>query len=549
MFINITQFGVIQDKAEDVVYSFRKAFDFPSQPPIPVEMIARELLGLRIVTRRLGKFGGNTLGALSVEEKIIYVDVRSNWHQRLFTIAHEIGHWVLHRNNKLEHNIPITGVSDLDWSLSSSRTNKKSSKEKLWELEANRFAEALLIPREFLYTGCRSFEVIDANAVYKLKGIFDVSISAMFYRIKNLYEHLEWMGPQIDWASLSQLDLTSSSFKEPGGRQLHTQTESKKFSSRYGKRTKVSNLNEMRFSFSGNSNENKQEWGKIVGDYLNKRKKGFKKVGINSPLVIEFAGTPNAGKDTLIEIVKDYLIDGFVYKVRVFDEGIKSCHIDKDMDVDRLYKTIALSVIQLYDAKYENPGGYDFIIINRSIFDRLGFLHSLHAAGHLSDEQERTHRNYLLSYAGLQDMTFLILISPEESLKRELRSKKAIVSKLIKELPEELDGRVSKAKIHTTSALRQLNASYLQIYWTHKHNFNNQVFLIDHSDGEATNIIEEARLLIDVIAPTHDNQLAFPELFGSFYDKKLGSDNYQLQLKRQAFFHTQDFTQLDLPLK
>ena len=73
------------------------------KPPIPVEEIIERVLGLKLLYEDLGKiFGSNdVLGATYVESGIIRINERLFEHSSegrlVFTCAHEVGHWVLHR--------------------------------------------------------------------------------------------------------------------------------------------------------------------------------------------------------------------------------------------------------------------------------------------------------------------------------------------------------------------------------------------------------------------------------------------------------------------
>lgn len=104
--------------------------------------------------------------------------------------------------------------------------------------------------------------------------------------------------------------------------------------------------------------------------------------GSRRPLIIEFAGTPNAGKDTLIQIVGDYLEDVHEYRVRVIDEAVKSSHVDNL--VDCLYHTVALTVVRLFESRFENPGGYDLVFLlhglRRGRVVNLSMLHLLNSS-------------------------------------------------------------------------------------------------------------------------------------------------------------------------
>jgi len=99
-------------------------------PPIPVEEIATGVLGLKLVEKPLLE---DLSGELVFVDKVLVVNRRHTASRRRFTVAHEIGHWVLH--------VQITG--DLV-------SCGKASNERM-EIEANAFAASILMPKRLVY--------------------------------------------------------------------------------------------------------------------------------------------------------------------------------------------------------------------------------------------------------------------------------------------------------------------------------------------------------------------------------------------------------------
>ena len=109
--------------------------------PVPVEDIAEHHLGYEIDFVDDGIFSDpEILGGIDFEENKIYVNVSVEDHdgRYAFTIAHEIGHHVLHRDVWLKDN--TDGNKEI---LCRDSRNKPQI-----ELEADRFAAALLMPAE-----------------------------------------------------------------------------------------------------------------------------------------------------------------------------------------------------------------------------------------------------------------------------------------------------------------------------------------------------------------------------------------------------------------
>jgi hypothetical protein len=545
-YFDLRQFECLQLQAENTLARFQGRFGFPNSPPVPIEMIAQALYGLRCESRKLGRFGNHTLGALSVEDGILYVDERCNRHQYVFAVAHEVGHWALHEDKQKLELSSNTQIIPL-WRFRSTQAKTKKEKARLREVEADQFASALLMPRPFLFLEVKKYKIIDAKVVRELAQLFDVSLEAVIYRINDLSGHLEWVGPRIDWDSLRVLECqikhwqvgrqkTHKGMGQPG-QELQSigkpqVTKALGFLTQFARKrlyedlrfqVPVSNEIHRPQSFSDNydsSARNRKAAAKVIGDYLReKRNEQIAKGSGKRPFIIELAGTPKAGKDRLIEIIKDYLEDVHGYKVRVFDEGVKFCRIEKQQEVDRLYKTVALAVTQLYEASFENPGDYDFVFFNRGLFDRLGFLHAMNISGRISQEQEQVHVHYLLSYAHLQDMAFLFLISPEESIRREigLGKKRSLVDRLVSERCKDEKDELCKQSILNEEMLGFLNSSYLYMYSAYKERFNNKIYLFDFTNGGDASILEKARAMLDATLPRESTQLLFPELYSVFY--------------------------------
>ena len=109
--------------------------------PVPVEDIAEHYLGYQIDFVNEGLFSDpEILGGIDFDENKIYVNASVEDHdgRYAFTIAHEIGHHVLHRDAYLKEN--LEGEKEI---LCRDARNKPRI-----ELEADRFAAALLMPAQ-----------------------------------------------------------------------------------------------------------------------------------------------------------------------------------------------------------------------------------------------------------------------------------------------------------------------------------------------------------------------------------------------------------------
>ena len=112
------------------------------------------------------------------DEKVIGVNQGHARVRRRFTVAHELGHLLLHRGRPLILDAG-TRVNFRD-SVSSLATDRE-------EMEANRFAAALLAPEAMVRRAAREAQRATVEElVADLAGRFGMSGTAMNYRLLNL---------------------------------------------------------------------------------------------------------------------------------------------------------------------------------------------------------------------------------------------------------------------------------------------------------------------------------------------------------------------------
>jgi Zn-dependent peptidase ImmA (M78 family) len=140
------------------------------RPPVPVEKIA-EMLGIEV---RYSPNSDNVSGALIRKGKELIIGVNSSQHpnRQRFTIAHEIGHFRLHKGFDLH--------VDEDFCINRDGTDN------LDEREANRFAAELLMPEQFIEVDAPRFPFINDAVVSTLASKYKVSTQAMQIRLMNL---------------------------------------------------------------------------------------------------------------------------------------------------------------------------------------------------------------------------------------------------------------------------------------------------------------------------------------------------------------------------
>jgi len=90
----------VENRTMEILYEYGSRIGKTIVPPIPVEMIAEKLLGYHIELCTDGLFENPTLlGGIYFQEQVIRVNgaIEEQDGRFNFTIAHEIGHYILHK--------------------------------------------------------------------------------------------------------------------------------------------------------------------------------------------------------------------------------------------------------------------------------------------------------------------------------------------------------------------------------------------------------------------------------------------------------------------
>lgn len=148
-----------------------------SLAPVPVDRIA----AARGAVVQIADFNSEISGMLlrTSGQVIIAVEKDQSSVRQRFTIAHELGHLLLHAGQEVR--------VDTDFRVNF-RDPKSSTAEDVEEVEANAFAACLLMPEQFLQADLRNtvFDVEDASHIKELASQYKVSIQAMTIRLANL---------------------------------------------------------------------------------------------------------------------------------------------------------------------------------------------------------------------------------------------------------------------------------------------------------------------------------------------------------------------------
>lgn len=147
--------------------------------PIKIEEIVKSLE----ITIKRYEFNEDVSGVLVIDENgqaIIGYNPNESESRKRFSIAHELGHYILHSNKS-------KGIF-IDKLMFRKNIKLYSKKEEKIEAEANYFAANLLMPKSLLLEEIKKLDSYadDDQNIGRLATIFNVSISAMTYRLINL---------------------------------------------------------------------------------------------------------------------------------------------------------------------------------------------------------------------------------------------------------------------------------------------------------------------------------------------------------------------------
>lgn len=149
--------------------------------PIPVARIARAVGA----TVRYYPLDDELSGMIFIKDcqPIIGVNALHHLHRQRFTIAHEIGHLMLHRD-KIEKQVHV----DKKFPVMVYRDTRSTQGTKHMEIQANQFAAELLMPESLLreVVGQEERDIDDDRPIAELSKRLRVSRQALEYRIINL---------------------------------------------------------------------------------------------------------------------------------------------------------------------------------------------------------------------------------------------------------------------------------------------------------------------------------------------------------------------------
>jgi len=156
-----TRWDWVKERAETLTEPY-------STPPIPIVEIA-EGRGVQVVLADFGEYRDKVAGFCDFNDAKLFVNQEDIRVRQMFTIAHELGHWVLHRDIFEQHPEAYPVLPRF----------QNAEPGNVLEQEANSFAANLLVPRRLL-------QPIQGAPVSVLAAIFQVSKTMMEFRLKHV---------------------------------------------------------------------------------------------------------------------------------------------------------------------------------------------------------------------------------------------------------------------------------------------------------------------------------------------------------------------------
>ena len=138
------------------------------------------------------------------------------------------------------------------------------------------------------------------------------------------------------------------------------------------------------------------------------------------PIVIEFSGSPKAGKTSCINSLELFLKrNGF--SVKVIQERASVCPVsDKQSPMFNIW-TSCMSLAGLIGTLEDKTSTVDVLILDRGIFDALCWFEWLSATGKMEDNQKFRTEQFLLMEELIKsiDIVFAFCVEPHISIERE----------------------------------------------------------------------------------------------------------------------------------
>lgn len=170
--MNAARYDLIDKKIKDLIEVFPKLL----KPPVGLKQLMTSL-SIKFEEK---DYEGQLSGAavFNGNDMLVTVNTKEPETRKRFTVAHEIGHLLLHADQALSVDIKP---------ISLNRDNNSKTGESWREVEANYFAASLLMPKEDVLVHFEKWSDLEEDdRLQKLAKRYEVSMQAMSVRLNTL---------------------------------------------------------------------------------------------------------------------------------------------------------------------------------------------------------------------------------------------------------------------------------------------------------------------------------------------------------------------------
>jgi thymidylate kinase len=134
--------------------------------------------------------------------------------------------------------------------------------------------------------------------------------------------------------------------------------------------------------------------------------------------VVEFAGTPRAGKTTALNGLRERL-EGDGYQVHVVEERARLSPVPRKRDPDFNVWTAMTSMANMVEAAHARA---QIALVDRGVLDALCWMDWHLRSGQLGRKDRAVTDRFLLARSRLVDLVLLMTVTPSVAVKRDIAS-------------------------------------------------------------------------------------------------------------------------------
>ena len=179
----------LEGMASRLLGRYESLYGAVSRPPVPVERILEDVLDLNILWDKVSEPPGQSILAeldsnlktvvFNESRRALITETPGLYHTIL---AHEAGHWEAHVDHALFAQSPLPGFEHYMKCLYRGSGPGQDPRE----VQAHRFMGFLLMPSPILLEAARDVDLVSWPALYRLRDLFQVTISALKVRLERL---------------------------------------------------------------------------------------------------------------------------------------------------------------------------------------------------------------------------------------------------------------------------------------------------------------------------------------------------------------------------